>query len=116
VNGGCLPVGGRTARHLPSSIATCRHRRRLPALVQKPDESALEDQRIVDLAETDPLVTTIYDQLQYVADSSISPADSLIWDGFLNGVETVQTDPNADPQAVLDTLQAEIDAYMDTYE
>ncbi len=79
-------------------------------------QSALEDQRIVDLAGTDPLVTTIYDQLQYVADSSISPADSLIWDGFLNGVETVQTDPNADPQAVLDTLQAEIDAYMDTYE
>lgn len=79
-------------------------------------QSALEDPRIVELAETDPLVTTIYEQLQYVADSSISPADSLIWDGFLNAVETVQTDPNADPQAVLDTLQAEIDAYMDTYE
>ena len=79
-------------------------------------QSALADPRIVELATTDPLVGTIYDQLQYVADSSISPADSLIWDGFLNGVETVQTDPNADPQAVLDTLQGEIDDYMSTYE
>lgn len=79
-------------------------------------QSALEDPRIVELAETDPLVATIYDQLQYVADSSISPADSLIWDGFLNGVETVQTDPGADPQAVLDALQGEIDDYLSTYE
>lgn len=79
-------------------------------------ESALADARIAELANTDPLVATIYDQLQYVADSSISPADSLIWDGFLNGVETVQTDPQADPQAVLDALQGEIDEYMSTYE
>ncbi|MBA2247195.1 MAG: ABC transporter substrate-binding protein, partial [Chloroflexia bacterium] len=79
-------------------------------------ESALADARIVELTRTDPLVATIYDQLQYVADSSISPADSLIWDGFLNGVETVQTDPQADPQAVLDALQGEIDDYMSTYE
>ncbi len=79
-------------------------------------ESALADARIAELTRTDPLVATIYDQLQYVADSSISPADSLIWDGFLNGVETVQTDPNADPQALLDALQGEIDDYMSTYE
>ena len=79
-------------------------------------QSALEDARIAELTRTDPLVATIYDQLQYVADSSISPADSLIWDGFLNGVETVQTDPQADPQEVLDALQGEIDDYMSTYE
>lgn len=79
-------------------------------------QSTLEDPRIVELAVTEPLVTTIYDQLKYVADSSISPADLLIWDGFLNAVETVQTDPNAEPQAVLDTLQTESDTYMVTYE
>lgn len=66
--------------------------------------------------KTGRLVAAIYDQLQYVADSSISPADSLIWDGFLNGVETVQIDPNTDPQALLDALQGEIDDYMSTYE
>lgn len=79
-------------------------------------QSAIEDARIVELIESDPLVATIYDQLQYVADSSISPADSLIWDGFLNSLEAVQTDSNADPQALLDTLQQDIDSYMDTYE
>lgn len=79
-------------------------------------QSAIEDPRIAELVASDPLVATIYDQLQYVADSSISPADSLIWDGFLNAVETVQTDPDADPQALLDALQSDIESYLDTYE
>jgi len=41
----------------------------------EPGRVALEDQRIVDLAETDPLGTTIDDQLPNVADNSIDLAD-----------------------------------------
>lgn len=79
-------------------------------------QSAVEDPRIVELVESDPIVETIYAQLEYVADSSISPADALIWDGFLNALETVQTDASADPQELLDTLQADIDDYLANYE
>jgi len=46
-------------------------------------QSAPTNQRSVDVAVTDPLVTTIYAQLGYVADSPTSPAGSFIWDGFL---------------------------------
>lgn len=39
-----------------------------------------------------PYAPTIYDQLPYVADAAINPADGVLWDGLLNAIETVQTD------------------------
>lgn len=79
-------------------------------------ESVMADPRMVDLLANDAFAQTIYDQLQYVRDSSISPADSVLWDGLLAGLETVQTDDSATAQGVLDQLQLDIEDYLDTYD
>lgn len=79
-------------------------------------ESAMDDPRMQELFADDPLAQTIYDQLPLVADTSINPADAILWGGLLNAVEIVQTDATAEPQAVLDTLQAELESYLATYE
>lgn len=79
-------------------------------------ESAMTDQRMVDLLASDPFAQTIYDQLQYVRDASISPADSVLWDGLLAGLETVQTDDSASAQEVLDQLQIDLEDYLSTYQ
>lgn len=79
-------------------------------------ESAMSDQRIVDMLATDPFARTIYDQLQYVRDASISPADSVLGDGLLAGLETVQTDDGASAQDVQNQQQTDLGDYLFTYD
>lgn len=79
-------------------------------------ESAMAEPEIERLLADDPYARTIYDQLPYVADAGINPADAILWSGLLNAVETVQTDPAADPQQLLDDLQREMEDYLASYE
>lgn len=79
-------------------------------------QSAMADPTIQQLLADDPYAQTIYDQLPHVADAGINPADAILWSGLLNAVETVQTDPAADPQQLLDDLQREMEDYLATYE
>jgi sn-glycerol 3-phosphate transport system substrate-binding protein len=79
-------------------------------------ESAMAEPGIQQLLADDPRARTIYEQIPYVADAGINPADAILWSGLLNAVETVQTDPEADPQQLLDDLQREMEDYLATYE
>lgn len=79
-------------------------------------ESAMAEPGIQELLAEDPYAQTIYDQLPFVADAGINPADAILWSGLLNAVETVQTDPEADPQQLLDDLQREMEDYLGNYE
>jgi ABC-type glycerol-3-phosphate transport system substrate-binding protein len=79
-------------------------------------ESAMSEPEIQALLAEDAYARTIYDQLPFVADAGINPADAILWGGLLNAVETVQTDPEADPQQLLDDLQREMEDYLATYE
>jgi hypothetical protein len=79
-------------------------------------EPAMSKRRLVDMLGTDPFARTIYDQLQYVRDASISSADSVLWDGLVAGLETVQTDGGASAQDRLDQLQINLEDYLSTSE
>ena len=77
--------------------------------------SAMNDPALRQLLTQNPRARTIYNQLEWVGDAGVHPADGLLWDGLLKAVEQVQTDPAADPQAILDQLQRELSAYMAAY-
>ncbi|TDF97948.1 ABC transporter substrate-binding protein [Paenibacillus piri] len=63
----------------------------------------------------DPNFKVAIDQTQYLRGEGIHPADALIWSGIVKAIETVHNDPKADPQKVMDLLQAEVTDYMKSY-
>ncbi|GIP37074.1 ABC transporter substrate-binding protein [Paenibacillus sp. J31TS4] len=78
-------------------------------------KSAFETEAFQKKMQDDPLFKTIMEQNEYLRGQGIHPADSLIWNGIVNALEIVEGDANADPQKVLDKLQADVETFMKTY-
>lgn len=78
-------------------------------------KSATASEPYLNKMKEDPNFKTIMDQNQYLRNQAIHPADSLIWNGLVTALEMVEGDPKADPQKVLDKLQADVDDFMKNY-
>ncbi|TBL71389.1 ABC transporter substrate-binding protein [Paenibacillus thalictri] len=78
-------------------------------------KSAFELPEFKEHLTKDPNFKVAIDQTQYLRGEGIHPADALIWSGIIKAIETVHNDAKADPQAVMDKLQAEVVDYMKTY-
>ncbi|MDU0205569.1 ABC transporter substrate-binding protein [Paenibacillus sp. MAH-36] len=78
-------------------------------------KSATETDAFKKKMSEDPNFKIIMDQNQFLRGQGIHPADSLIWSGLVTALETVEGDAKADPQKVLDKLQADVDSFMKSY-
>lgn len=78
-------------------------------------KSATASEPYLKKMQEDPNFKTIMDQNQYLKNQAMHPADSLIWNGLITALETVEGDPKADPQKLLDKLQADVDGFMKNY-
>lgn len=77
--------------------------------------SAHELQDFQDHLQSDPKFKVTIDQMEYLRGQTIHPADALIWSEIVTAIETVHADAKADPQAILDGIQAEVESYMKDY-
>ncbi|MFC5449380.1 ABC transporter substrate-binding protein [Paenibacillus aestuarii] len=68
-----------------------------------------------DLLGKDALFKSIMEQNQYLKANGISPADAVIWNGLVSAQEKVEGDAKADPQVLLDKLQADVEKYLKDY-
>ena len=78
-------------------------------------QSATELQSYKDALAADPKFKVTIDQTEHLRGQTIHPADGLIWTEIVNAIEAVHSNASADPQAILDKIQAEVEAYMKDY-
>lgn len=63
----------------------------------------------------DPNFKVSIDQVQHLRGQIIHPADALIWTELETAIEKVHSDAKANPQAILDSIQKEVEDYMKSY-
>ena len=86
-----------------------------------PSRKSLTDTWLKDMSEEFPNVDfqLFVDSIQYMDASPNNeewvPNYQKVWDATQNVQDTLMTDETAEPQAVLDSLDAEVQGYLDEY-